>query len=344
MTRKKKLRVLLLVHSTLVPPEDLDDYEDPRMETYRTEYDVKEALKSLGHEIRIVGTFDDLAPIRGAIEDWQPDIVFNLLEEFAGNPAFDYYVVSYLEMMNIPYTGCNPRGLVLARDKALSKILLSHHHISVPDFVTFPRGRALRRNRRWRFPMVVKSLMWEGSVGMAQASYVTNEQQLRERVELIHEITRGDAIAERYIDGRELYVTVLGNTKLTVLPFREIIFRDPESRMFVKLATAKVKWDAKYRDRWGIDYRFAINNLPSGYPERVTAICKKACRVLDLNGYIRFDLRLGPGKKIYMLEANPNPAIADNDDCSFSAEKAGMSYEQFIQRILNLGLRAARSR
>lgn len=334
---RRRLRVLLLVHTTLVPPEDLWDYEDERMTKYQTEFDVKHALLRLGHHVKVVGLYDDLAPLREAIEEWQPHIVFNLLEEFAGNAAFDYYVVSFLEMMNIPYTGCNPRGLLLARDKALSKILLAHHHIKVPEFVVFPRGRAIRKTRRWRYPMIVKSLLEEGSVGIAQASLVMRDDQLRKRVRFIHDLTHGDAIAEQFIEGRELYVTVIGNTRLTVLPFREITFRNGDNGP-IRVATHRVKWNYEYRDRWGIDYRFA-HNLPRGMAGRIAALCKRAYRVLDLSGYARFDLRISRDQQIYLLEANPNPAIAENEDCAFSAEKAGLSYDQLIQRLLTLGLR-----
>ena len=186
--------------------------------------------------------------------------------------------------------------------------------------------------------MIVKSLMEEGSVGIAQASYVENDEQLKERVALIHDKTGGDAIAEQYIDGRELYITVLGNTKLTVLPFRELTFRSTENGI-QRMATYKVKWDYNYRDRWGIDYQYA-RNLPEGMSERIEKLCKRAYRILDINGYARFDLRLSKDGKVYLLEANPNPAIANNDECSFSAEKAGIEYENFIQRIINLGMRA----
>jgi D-alanine-D-alanine ligase len=119
----KKLRVMMLVHYTLVPPDDISP-DDPRIETMQTEYDVKMALLRLGHDVRVIGVYDDLAPIRKTIEEWKPHIAFNLLEDFAGNSAFDYYVVSYLEMLKTPYTGCNPRGLLLGRDKALSKKIL----------------------------------------------------------------------------------------------------------------------------------------------------------------------------------------------------------------------------
>jgi len=296
------------------------------------------ALYQLGHEVKVVGLYDDLAPIRSVIEEWQPDIVFNLLEEFAGNPAFDYYVVSYLEMMKLPYTGCNPRGLLLARDKALSKKLLSFHHIRVPNFIVFPKDRTLRKNARRHYPMIVKSLMEEGSVGIAQASHVENDEQLQERVALLHEKTGGDAIAEQYIDGRELYVSILGNTRMTVLPIRELTFSNTENGI-QRMATYKVKWDHKYRDRWGIDYQFA-RNLPDGMEERIIKICKRAYKILDLNGYARFDLRLSAEGKVFLLEANPNPGIADNDDTALAAEKAGLEYHHLIQRILNLGMRA----
>lgn len=332
------LRVMMLVHVTLVPPEDLNDPDDPRMETYRTEYDVKQALVALGHEVRVVGVYDDLAPVRKTIEEWQPHIAFNLVEDFAGVGAFDYYMVSFLAMMKIPYTGCNPRGLLLARDKALSKKLLAFHRINVPEFTVFPYGRVVRPSRTMRYPVIVKSLTEEGSVGIAQASYVENAEQLRERVALIHEKFQGDAIAEQYIDGRELYVTVLGNNQLRVLPIRELAFRGTTEGA-PRMATYKVKWDPKYRERWGIDYQFA-SDLPEGVAERVAKLCKRIYRILDLSGYARIDLRLAPGGELYVLEANPNPGIARDEDSTLSAKKAGIGYKDFIQLIVQLGLRA----
>jgi D-alanine-D-alanine ligase len=337
----KKLRVMMLVHDSLVPPEDLS-VDDPRVEKFRTEYDVKQALRKLGHEVRVVGVYDDIAPIRATVESWKPHIAFNLLEDFAGNSAFDYYVVSYLEMLRLPYTGCNPRGLMLARDKALSKKILNFHKIAVPDFMVFPYGHRLgRRLRRLPFPMIVKALMEEGSVGIAQASYVENEAQLRERVALIHEKFKGDAIAEQYIDGRELYVTVLGNARLEVLPIRELVFHKPDAGL-PRMATYKVKWDPNYRERWGIEYRFA-QHLPNGTPTRIAHLCKRVYRLLDMNGYARIDLRLTPDGQLYVLEANPNPGIARDEDSAQSAIKAGMSYEGLIQRLLTLGLSARRA-
>jgi D-alanine-D-alanine ligase len=344
MTKMKKLRVMMLVHSYLVPPDDLVDEEDPRMEKFRTEFDVRNALQSLGHEVCMVPVADEIAPVRRAIEEWKPDIAYNMLEAFGENAAHDYYVVSYLDMLKIPYTGCNPRGLLLSRDKALSKKILAYHRINVPKFKVFPWGKTLRsdRLRGLPYPMVVKSLIEQGSVGIAQSSYVSSAEELVERVIQVQEMTGGDAIAEQYIDGRELYVTVIGNERLEVLPIREIVF-GKEDEAAPRIATYKVKWDLKYRERHGIDYVFA-RNLPAGMPEYIARLAKRIYRILDLSGYARTDLRLGKDGKVYVLEANPNAAIAYNEDVAFSAEKAGMSYEQLIQRVLNLGLRAARKR
>jgi len=332
----RKLRVAMLVHWSLIPPEEVKDPYGPEVEKCQAEYDVKMALLRLGHEVKIIGVWDELTPIRQVIEEWKPHICFNLLEDFAGNSALDYYVVSYLEMLKMPYTGCNPRGLLLARDKALSKKILTYHRIDVPDFMVFPYRQKIGKFRKLPYPMFVKSLIEEGSVGIAQASYVENEAELRERVAKLHDITKGDVIAEQYIDGREFYVTVIGNKKLDVFPIRELVFdKVPEGQP--RVATYKVKWDAEYRQRWGIDWVFA-RPMPAGMQEKIVRLCKRIYRTLDLSGCARIDLRVDNAENIYVLEANPNPAVASNDECAYSAEKAGLKYEEFVQRILTLGL------
>jgi len=331
----------MLVHTGLAPPEETLAADDPRLDKVRTEYDVRNALLELGHQVRVLEIEDDLTPIRATLEEWKPHIAFNLLEDFAGNAAFDYYVVSYLGMLKLPYTGCNPRGLLLARDKALSKKLLSYHRVKVPLFRVFRWGRTvpLKEVRNLPYPMVVKSLLEQGSVGIAQASVVNDPEELGQRVIQVQEMTGGDAIVEQYVDGRELYVTVIGNQRLQVLPVRELIFGDAEQGE-PRIATYKVKWDPKYRERHGIDYQF-VRTLPSGLADTIPRLCKRIYRILDLSGYARIDLRLGRDGKLYVLEANPNAAISSIDDMAFSADRAGMSYPQFIQRLLSLGLSAA---
>lgn len=338
----KKLRVLMLTHTNLIPPDDLKDRDDPRLNDCRSEYDVKTALLHLGHEVRVTGIEDDIAPIRHSIEDWHPHIAFNMMEAFANDGALDYYIVSYLDMVGLPYTGCNPRGMLLARDKSLSKKLLTYHRIRVPKFVVFLRGKKinLKKAAQLPYPMIVKSTVEQGSVGIAQASYVSNAEELVERVEQLFEIAEGDAIAEQYIEGRELYVTVLGNTRLQILPIRELVFDNIDAHMH-RIATYNVKWNEKYRERWGIDYQFA-RNLPVGIAEMISSLAKRVYRILDLNSYARLDLRLTADGRLYVIEANPNAAISTEDDVAFSAERAGIMYDQLIQRILNLGLRYRR--
>jgi len=338
----KKLRVMMLTHAYMIPPDDVKNRDDPRIESFRTEFDIREALLTLGHDFIIVGLSDDITPVRKAIEEWKPDIVFNLMEAFAENGALAYYVVSYLEMLGIPYTGCNPRGLLLAGDKALSKQLLTYHRIRVPNFYTLTRGKKISLNliAKFPYPMIVKSTVEQGSVGISQASLVFTPEELRQRAEHVFSTLDGDAIAEQYIEGRELYVTVMGNKRLQVFPVRELVFDNIDDTMH-RIATYNVKWNEKYRDRWGIGYQFA-RNLPAKVYETIPKLAKRIYRILDISSYARLDLRLTEDGKIYVLEANPNAAISRDDDVAWSAEKAGLSYEKLIQKILNMGLNPQR--
>src|SRR4051795_2528266 len=209
-----KLRVVALVHRHLIPPATIEEGTDLTAEPWRTEYDVVSTLRTMGHEVQVLGVHDDLSVIRRVITEWKPHIAFNLLEAFDDVTIFDQNVVSHLELLKLPYTGCNPRGLLLARDKSLSKKLLAYHRIPVPEFEVFRIGRPIRRPKRLPFPLIVKSLTQEASIGISQASVVDSDDKLKERVTFIHESIGTAAIAERYVDGRELYVGVLGNQSL----------------------------------------------------------------------------------------------------------------------------------
>jgi D-alanine-D-alanine ligase len=331
----KKLRLLALMDETLVPPDDVRGIDVSDVE-WKTEFDVVSTLRELGHEVQCLGVRSDLAAIRTAVTELQPHVVFNLLEDFHDVPIYDQNLVSYLELLGVPYTGCNPRGLMLARDKGISKKLLSYHRIPVPEFAVFRMGTAVRRPRRLAFPLIVKSLTKEGSAGIAQTSLVTDDDKLAERVAFIHKRLRTDAIVERFIDGRELYVGILGNARLQVFPVWELLFtKAPEE--LPKIATEKVKWDAAYRSRHGIKTAVA-KGLPDSQVSQIRNLCKRIYRVLELSGYARIDLRLDAEGRIYVLEANPNPQLAYGEDFAESAEKAGVSYNGLIQRIVNLAL------
>jgi D-alanine-D-alanine ligase len=219
----KPLRTLVVMHETLVPPESLEGYSEKEIDEWRTEFDVISHLKRAGHDVKPLGVLDTLSALRTEIAEWKPQIVFNLLEEFNGIVTYDQHVVAFLELLRQPYTGCNPRGLLLSRDKALSKQLLAYHRILTPQFVLLPRARRFHLPKRLRFPMFVKSATEDASLGIAQASVVEDAARLKERVGFIHEQTHSDALVEEYIEGRELYVGVIGNRRLTTLPVWEIV-------------------------------------------------------------------------------------------------------------------------
>ena len=331
----KMLRVLVLVHSTLVPPNSLDGSTQKEIEEWRTEFDVISHLRAAGHDVRPIGISDSLSELRAAILDWKPDIAFNLLEEFDGIVTYDQHVVAFLELMHQPYTGCNPRGMLLSRDKVLSKQLLSYHRIPTPQFMVFPRGRHPRVPKKLRFPLFVKSSTEDASLGIAHASVVADVRQLVERIGFIHEQTHSDALVEEYIEGREIYVGVLGNDRLKVLPVWEMTFGSlPEN--LPAIATRKVKWDRRYQQKYGISTA-AAKDLPAGTEQRLEQLSKRIFRALHLTGYARMDFRLRDDGELFVLEANANPNLSAAEDFAQSALTANLGYPELLHRIIKLG-------
>lgn len=332
---KLKLRILVLLAQELMPPETIPEGVEKEKQLWRTEYDVISTLKSMGHEVYPVGLRSDLAVIARAREEHEPQIVFNLLEDFEGQAWYDQHVVSYLELLKQPYTGCNPRGLTLAHDKALSKKILSYHRIALPGFTVFPLGQKVARPKRLKFPLFVKSVVEEGSVGIAQASVVNDDQKLAERVEFIHRQTASHAIAEQYIEGREIYVGVIGNRKLqTYTPWELVITNLPEGAL--NIATGRLKWNPDYQKKLGLVTKPA--GLPPELQRKLLLLSKRIYRHLCLSGYARLDYRMTNDGEFYLLEANPNPQIAQNEDFADSAAYSGLSYGQLLQKIITLGL------
>ncbi|MHC4407563.1 MAG: D-alanine--D-alanine ligase family protein [Planctomycetota bacterium] len=332
----KKRRVLVLVHEDLVPPDELAGHDEKSIREWKTEYDVVSTLRNMGHEARPLGVSSDLGVIRSAIEEFKPHVCFNLLEEFHGIALYDQHVVSYLELLRQPYTGCNPRGLTLAHDKALSKKVLAYHRIPAPRFKVFPVGRKVRRPARLSYPLIVKSLTEDASLGISQASVVNSDEKLIERVHFIHEKIGTDAMADQYIEGRELYVGLMGNQRLVTLPIWELRFTNlPEGAE--PIATEKVKWDEKYQEQLGIKTGPA-KNLGDGMEERILKLCKRAYRALGLSGYARMDLRLQENGRAFVIEANPNPQLAFDEEFAESAAHVSLKYEDLLHKILNLGI------
>ena len=332
----KPLRVLVLAHPDLVPPDSTKGYTEQEINKWKTEYDVVSTLRAAGHEVRPLGVHDELKPIRDEIEGWKPHVVFTLLEQFHGEVIYDQNVVSYLELMRIPYTGCNPRGLMLARGKDLSKTLVHYHRIPVPGFAVFPLRRKVKRPARLALPLIVKSLSEDSSWGISQASVVDTDEKLVERVAFIHEKIGTAAIAEQYIEGREIYVGVLGNERLRVLPVWELKFGNMPDSSYA-IATEKVKHDPSYQKRIGIEDGPAKDLSPELHA-RIQRMAKRVYRTLEMDGYGRIDFRLSADGTPYFLEANPNPEIAQSQEFATAAKHDGLAYRDLLHRIVALAM------
>jgi len=337
---KKKLKVLALFDG--IGPTTIDQDLSAEMETedWKTEANVLAALGTLGHTAEHLVIFDDLDLLRQKLETFAPDVLFNLADEFKNNRGFDQNIVSLLEMQGVPFTGCGATGLTLCKHKGISKKILGYHHIHVPNFVVIPRGQRIARLKQPRFPILVKPVKEEASYGISQASFVENDDQFKERVAFIHEKHDSDVIAEEYITGRELYVSVMGNVRLSVFPIRELVFREvPPNEP--KIATFRAKWDEEYRKRWGLQNQFA-EELEPALVAQIEQTCKRIYNLLTIEGYARIDLRLTATNEIYFIEANPNPILAADEDFALSAGKAGVPYPQLIDRIIRLGMKTVR--
>ncbi len=328
-----KVLILFDVSYHAAAAETFSAQELKEEEDKPTEADVLSCLQRLGHDVETLAVFDDVVCIVEKVKNFAPEVVFNLTESFHSNRANEPNIPALLELMRVKYTGARPDGLMLCKDKALAKKVLAYHRVRVPHFVISTEQRPLKRLRRFVYPAFVKPVGEESSDGIAKASFAKSEEEALERARFIHEKFNCDALIEEYIDGRELYLSVLGNRKLTVLPPREIFFHEvPEDTP--KFATFKAKWDDTYRKKWGIQNGPATE-VPAGVDEKLARLARKVYRVLKIRGFGRIDVRLTPAGEVVVIEANPNPSLACEDDFAQSAATAGLAYDALIQKILD---------
>ena len=305
-------------------------HDEPEME-----YQVADALRIRGHDVMLVGVRNDLQYLVRCLDEIRPDLVFNAVEAFHGNAGLEYLIPGMLEAEGWRYTGSPPLALLVSRNKAMSKKVLAYHGIRVPGFVTYRPGEQIVPPAGVRFPLIVKPLQSDASAGIAQASVVQDQAALADRVTMIHERFDQPAIAEEFVDGRELYVSLVGNgDDLDLLPITEMVFDKRRTRPEERIATQSAKWDEDYRARKGIRNVFA-RPLARATRERIEEICRTAFRALWLRDYARLDVRLAPDGEVWFLEANANPFISYGHDMANAAEKAGMDYYEFIQRLVD---------
>lgn len=297
------------------------------------EYDVARALMAGGHDVLMIGIGDDVAPLLMKLAKFQPELVFNGCEGFRKNARHEYAIAALLDMYGYRYTGSSPTALLVARNKSLTKKILAYHGIRVPAFAEFDEGDQLVRPSELRFPLIVKPLLEDASIGIAQASVVEDDASLKQRVEFIHTKYHQAAIVEELIEGREVYVGLLGNAKLDVLPLTEMTFGEPETAEH-RIATYKAKWDEEYRRKKKIKNVFA-KGVSDELTRRIGEICSTAFHALWLQDYGRVDVRLAHDDEVYVLEVNPNPFIAAEHEMAEAAAKAGLKYNAFIERIVN---------
>ena len=261
-------------------------------------------------------------------------IVFNAVEAYLDNSELDYLVPALLESEGYRYTGAPPLALMVTRNKAMSKKILAYHGVRVPAFHTYRVGERPDGIISLRFPVIVKPMQADASEGISQASIVHDLAALAERVAFVHERFAQPAIAEEFIEGRELYATMIGNgDKTEILPLVEMVF-DAGTRPEQRIATQNAKWNPGYRKRQGIRNVFA-RRLSKASQERLVKTCVASYRALWLRDYARIDVRLAPDGEIWFIEANANPYLCYGHDSAEAAHKAGLGYEAFIQRIVD---------
>jgi D-alanine-D-alanine ligase len=331
-----KTRLLVLFDTDGEPPAS-QDYRKQIESTDEAEFDIARALIAKGHQVRMFGFRDNLDQLIAGLRAEPADVIFNLAERFRGQSALDYTVTAVLDMLDLPYTGASSEGLMLARDKALTKKVFAYQGIRIPHFMVCHRGSAVQRPSDLRFPLIVKPLDEDASVGIAQASVVRDDDALKERVTFIHERIKTDAIVEEFIAGRELYIGVMGNDPPVALPPIEMVFGN-DSTVESRIATFKAKWSVRYREGRGIQNMIA-ENLSDEVRQRLAEVALRAYEAAGLRDYGRIDVRLAHDDAIYVVEANPNPYLAEGEDLAWAAEEGGHLYPEFIEKIAEMAIK-----
>ena len=298
------------------------------------EDEVAEALGKLGHEATL-HVLDGSTRSLHALARLDCDLVFNLAESFAGNDTADHCIAAYLELIGKRFTGSGSHGLLYAQDKGVAKKILEFHGIHTPVFARSYRGR-LDFSHDLEFPVIVKPAREDGSIGIEFNAVVSSIRELMERIDWLHANFDSPVLIEEYVEGREMYVGVLGNDNATALPVIELdLSKLPEGRP--RIAGAEVKWGKGTRA-----YKDTTSAVAEDLPEETAALLQQTAvavyQALDLHDYARIDMRLRPDGRVAVIEANPNPWLASKAEFALAARKAGRTYTQLIEEIIDLAL------
>lgn len=312
----------------------LDDGENSK------EYDpvvrqVARTLRKLGHRVSVLGVHGDVKRLIAGLSRRKPDLVFNLMEMFGDNVFGDIPVTGLLDLLGVDYTGSGPGELYLSQDKGLTKRLLAFEEILYPRFAVFSRETGFETGGNLRMPLFVKPLRSDASLGIGGKSLVQDWTGLMERVSAIRKELDDAALAEEFIDGREFYVGVVGNSQPKALPPVEIDFTGfPEG--VPKVMDSKAKWDERSKEYKGT--RSVMAQLPDELRARLQKVAVDAYRALRVRDYGRVDLRLTETGDIYVLEVNASCYLEKDSEFAMAAGAAGLDYPRLIERIVDLAL------
>jgi D-alanine-D-alanine ligase len=334
-----KLNILVL-YDRWEEPEDSGSAASDKAPLTRTldkkevEDEVAETLGKLGHEATL-HCLDGSVKSLHALAKTDADLVFNLAESFAGNDTADYCIAAYLELMDKRFTGAGSHGLLYAQDKGVAKKILEFHGIHTPVFARSFRGR-LDFSHDLEFPVIVKPAREDGSIGIEFNAVVSSIRELMERIDWLHANFDSPVLIEEYVEGREMYVGVLGNDNAMALPVVELdLSKLPEGTP--RIAGAEVKWGKGTRA-----YRDTKSAVAEDLPDETVALLHTTAvavyQALELRDYARIDMRLRPDGRVAVIEANPNPWLASKAEFAMAARKSGRNYTQLIEEIVDLAL------
>jgi D-alanine-D-alanine ligase len=312
--------------------------QKPQTKTRREKEDreeIFEALEKLGHQ-PFYHVLDGSLPSLHGLEKCGADLIFNLTEAFAGDDTKEMNVAAYLDLLRVPYTGAGPHATFLAQDKAVAKKMFAFHGIRTPFFATAYRGR-IDHAHDISFPLIVKPMLEDGSIGIDAESVVNSVKELMERVEYIQNEFDSPALIEEYIEGREIYAAILGSyERAHVLPLVELdLSRLPKG-------TPKIaSWDVKFEKDTAVHKltkSSVAENLDEETASRLSETALAAYRAVKLRDYGRIDMRLSPKGEVYVIEANPNPWLSSKHEFAMAAKASGRSYAQLIGEIVEAAM------
>jgi D-alanine-D-alanine ligase len=293
---------------------------------------VSAALKEAGHQVSLLGISNDLRKLIDNLTKNKPEMVYNLCEGFGDVDAHEMHVTAVLEMLGQPFTGTGAARMAVRQDKALTKKVLAFHGVRTPQFAVFER-QDIEFDGRMRFPMLVKPLHGDASLGVHDTSIVSDYKSLLSRISFIHNEVDDAAIVEEYIDGREIFAGFLGNNPPEPLPLVEIDFSELPVA-YPRIFSREAKFDVGSPQYNGTSLVVA-EDVPPETSSRVVTAATESIRALGLADYGRVDIRLAPDGLPYVVEVNANPYLEQSGAIATAAQEAGISYTELVNRILD---------